>query len=87
MPYDADTIKIRVSPKPTRFLIGLADWRGLMKAWEVENLDTIQYLRQDLYASTPVTYAGSLRLDVAETQYDKVNDNSSVGVAYQRYFN
>jgi len=86
MPYDQDSIKIRVSPKPTRFLIGLADWRGQVKAWEVENIDTIQYLRQDLYASTPSTYAGSLRVDLRETQYDNVRDDSSVGVAWQRYF-
>lgn len=86
MPYDSNSIKIRSSPKPTRFLIGLKDWRGLYSAWEVSNIDTIQGVTIDYYASTPIAYSGILRADLQESQLDKVNDNHDVGVAWQRYF-
>lgn len=87
MPHDIWAMKIRLSPKPTRFLLGLKDWRNKYKAWEVENIDTIQNIEIDYYsATTPVSYAGMLRVDLKETQVDRIRDNHDVGVAWQRYF-
>jgi hypothetical protein len=31
MPYDLNSIKIRVTPQPTRFLLGVQDWNGKYK--------------------------------------------------------
>lgn len=87
MPYDAYTIQIRVSPQPTRFLLGEKDWDGKYKAWEVENIDSIQNVNINHYASTPNSYSGILKMDLKESQVDRVNDNHDNGVAWQRYFN
>lgn len=86
IPYDENTAKIRVSSKPTRFLLGTKDYRGFYKAWEVENIDTIQHVNQNYYASTPSVYTGIYNMLLKETQIDKVNDNHTDGVAWQRYF-
>jgi hypothetical protein len=86
MPLDKDSIKIRLSPKPTRFLLGMVDYRGLYRAWEVENMDTITNARLDYYASTPVQYMGIMNLFLKESAIDKVRDNHTVGVCYQNYF-
>lgn len=86
MPYDTDSNKIRVSPKPTRFLLGVQDYRGYYKAWEVENIDGLQFLERNIYASTPSEYLGYMKMMLSETQINKVKDNHTVGVAWQNYF-
>jgi hypothetical protein len=35
----------------------------------------------DNYASTPSSYSGILKMDLKESQIDKVNDNHTLGVA------
>lgn len=86
VPHDLWTMKIRVSPTPTRFLLGLQDWRDQYKAWEVDNIDTIHDVEINTYASTPSDYAGMLTIHLKESQSDRVNDNHTEGVAWQRYF-
>jgi hypothetical protein len=86
MPNDENSIKIRLVPKPTRFLLGLKDWRGQYKAWEVENIDTVQSIEQDYYSATPSSYIGYIEMVLAETQVNSVKDNHTVGVAWQNYF-
>ena len=84
-PHDPDVMKIHVSAKPTRFLLGQKDWRGKYKAWEVENMDTIGSIEIDTYASTPVEYAGSVRINLKEDSKDILDDHD-IGVAWQHYF-
>ena len=86
LPLDEDSLKIKLSPKPTRFFLGLPDYRGLYRAWEVENIDTITNVRMDYYASTPVPYMGIMNLFLKQSNVDKVRDNHTVGVCYQNYF-
>jgi hypothetical protein len=86
LPLDANALKIRLTPKPTRFLLGLKDYKGEYKAWEVENIDTITNTRLNVYGSTPLPYIGILNIILKESLIDKVKDDHTVGVAYQRYF-
>lgn len=86
LPLDSNSMKIRLLPRPTRFLLGLPDYRGLYRAWEVENIDTITNARIDYYASTPLPYMGIMNIFLKESSMDKVRDNHSVGVCYQTYF-
>jgi hypothetical protein len=85
LPYDADSSKIRVSTKPTRFLLGQKDYRDKYKAWVVENIDSINQVEIDNYSSTPSTYSGIYKMLLKEDTKD-IRDDHDVGVAYQRYF-
>lgn len=86
MPLDYDSMKIRLAPKPTRFLLGMQDYRGQYKAYEVENIDTISNSKSNIYATTPILHLGITQMLLKETQTDTVKDDHTVGVAYQRYF-
>jgi hypothetical protein len=86
LPLDSNGLKIKLLPKPTRFLLGLPDYRGLYRAWEVENIDTITNARIDYYASTPMTYMGIMNLFLKQSSIDKNRDDHTVGVCYQNYF-
>lgn len=86
LPLDGDSLKIRLLPKPTRFLLGLPDYRGLYRAWEVENIDTITNARIDYYASTPMPYMGIMNLFLKQSSIDKNRDDHAVGVCHQNYF-
>lgn len=86
LPLDSNSMKIRLSPKPTRFLLGLPDYRGLYRAWEVENIDTITNARIDYYSSTPLTHMGIMNIFLKQSTVDKIRDDHTVGVCYQNYF-
>jgi hypothetical protein len=86
IPLDINSLKIKITPKPTRFLLGLKDYKNEYKAWEVESIDTISNIRINYYAATPEPYLGIINLILRESLIDKVKDDHSVGVAYQRYF-
>jgi len=86
MPLDYDSMKIRLAPKPTRFLLGMKDYKGQYKAYEVENIDTISNAKSNIYATTPILHLGIIQIILKETQTDTIKDDHNVGVAYQRYF-
>lgn len=85
-PIDFNSLKIKLFPRPTRFLLGMPDYRGNYRAYKVENLNTVAKSRIDYYAATPVAYMGIMDIFLKECTLDKLRDNQTVGVAYQDYF-
>ena len=92
MPLDLNSMKIRLMPRPTRFLLGMPDYRGFFRSWEVENIDSITGNWIEFYGSTPVeyysstpVYSGTLNVFLKQSNLDR-RDNHDIGIAYQSYF-
>jgi hypothetical protein len=78
IPHDSNSLKIKVSPDGTRFLLG-----SPLQSWSVENIDSISAVRPDINGNSDNGYVEL----ILKQMNDKFPDDDLInGVAYQDYF-
>lgn len=83
IPNNANSKKIRLSPKPTKFLLGNQDPSGKYQCWRVESIDAISFVRRDLDIATEDTGYIVLRLELYQSS---PKDDNTNGIAWQDYY-
>jgi len=84
VPNDSNSKKIRLAPKPTRFLLGNQDWNGKYQNWIVEMIDSISNVKRTIETiSSDSDGFLEIRLKLAQSS---PKDNHTLQIAHQDYF-